>query len=282
MHTNTTKEHETGAAQQGAWNAELEVPVAGAKRRWNDTKQVCAGCGVAKRVNAFRRLSGRREACERHPECRSCEKYGAEWNRRRLAVMPSVPEAGETATRACAGCGVAKRVNAFRRLSPEDAERSAECRSCEKHGAEKNRERLARKTAEPDKDGYKVCLYCARVQPFAAFARDERCRDGYTLFCDPCLQEARLAPDAEALPLELADELLALNSEAKDRRASLGIAIAHATCPPGRWRTVEELAAYANMSPRAMLRIERKALEKVRTQVEALLRAAGATLKEVL
>ena len=53
------------------------------------------------------------------------------------------------------------------------------------------------------------------------------------------------------------------NKTEKELRIDLGIAICHALTQPGKIRTLEEIAAYADCSKQAISAIEHKALNKL-------------------
>lgn len=53
-----------------------------------------------------------------------------------------------------------------------------------------------------------------------------------------------------------------------DTRISLGIAIAHATTPPGRCRTFPEIAAYCGCDQSTVRKICERALKKLRHRLK--------------
>jgi hypothetical protein len=119
------------------------------------------------------------------------------------------------------------------------------------------------------------CRKCRETLPIEDFTPDVRCRFGHRRDCKRC--EARL--DAQRDPardgLYLPDNLIPRYSELREERIDLGIAIAHATCPPGHCRTREEIAAYTGLSVESVRRIEVRALWKMRLRARKALEALG-------
>jgi hypothetical protein len=61
----------------------------------------------------------------------------------------------------------------------------------------------------------------------------------------------------------------------------VGLAIAHATCPPGQQRTLDEIAAYCGCDEAVIRRIEEQALAKVLGPLRKILRKASMHVREV-
>jgi len=178
-------------------------------------------------------------------------------------------------TKICRSCGEEKALLAFHRASEGPEKHSADCRRCTLAA------KRGRNLAAPE--GSKQCRHCREVRPMRSFAEDSRCRDGRASICQDCQRAVRAERVDEApASLETRDELLGSNTAEKELRTALGIAIAHATCPPGHHRTRFEIAAYAEVSPEAIRRIELQALEKVRRQIERVLEGTDYSLGEVL
>ncbi len=184
-------------------------------------------------------------------------------------------------TKLCAACALVKPRVAFRRATDGPDPHRNECRSCESRRAAATAAGIAPPVATLP-PGCKQCRRCGEVRALTAFTHDARTRDSRAPVCRPCHAAARATRQGARLAsLEEPDELLGMNTAEMEQRAALGIAIAHATCPPGHRRTRAEIAAYAGVSSEAIRLIEVNALRKVREQVSAILREAGRTLREV-
>ncbi|HEV7406621.1 MAG TPA: hypothetical protein VGO11_26965 [Chthoniobacteraceae bacterium] len=171
----------------------------------------------------------------------------------------------------CRTCGEEKPLRAFYQQRRGRKRYRKDCIACVK--AEVN---AARKVRQANKDrGSRRCPQCRETLPIADFLEDLRCRSGHRKICKRCEAqlEARRAERREAL--NRPDKLIPRHSDLRERRIDLGIAIAHATCPPGHCRTREEIAAYTGLTVEAVRRIEVRALWKMRLRVQKALQSLG-------
>jgi hypothetical protein len=187
--------------------------------------------------------------------------------------------------RTCAGCGLAKAPNAFRGRGRGQAAPADLCHRCLHHGVENERARLARRQARSlTAEGQRHCSTCQRLRPLTDFDHDTRCTGGRAYICQPCRAAAlELRETQEIISIDnLTDEQIVPGTFAHDLRVSVGLAVAHATCPSGHCRSRAEIAAYAGISAESIRRIEQSALAKIRQGVKALLTEAEISLLEVL
>lgn len=175
--------------------------------------------------------------------------------------------------RKCGWCGQIKASSAFRRLKPgEPVPAKPRCRSCERHGSAAARKPVITPSG-------KSCVRCRQEQDLAHFPKDARSSDRRGGVCQGCRRARAAERDREkATAAGLPARTRAAASEV---RISLGIAIAHATCPPGWHRTRHELATYCGCSETKIRTIEERALRKVKPWLAELLRKAGMTVREV-
>lgn len=144
----------------------------------------------------------------------------------------------------------------------------------------------------------KTCRTCGTLRPIHQFFRDWRSPARFRPDCKLCHSRrthgtrgnerppaappaATAPPPPPPTPADPAPEPPLSQRGRRRRRMDLGIAIAHSTCRPGERRTYEEIAAYANVTPEAIRRLERQALAKLRPHLAAALQSLGLKLREV-
>lgn len=175
----------------------------------------------------------------------------------------------------CARCHISRHRKAF----PMRHAREASLLVC-KHCAGARDRRGRRPTPPPP--GCRRCRHCHRAKPLESFVADHRAAEGRRETCQTCLTKQRAGTGGkQRQPNPGARARVPRKGLAKEQRVSLGIAIAHATCPPGHCRSRVELAAYAGASEATIRRIEEAALRKMRQGLGAVLRAAGHRESEV-
>jgi hypothetical protein len=173
----------------------------------------------------------------------------------------------------CRACGQEKPLRAFYKQYGCRERHRLDCILCVKARTNAARAvRDARKARESRR-----CPKCHETLPITDFLEDDRCRAGHRRDCKRC--EARRDEKREGDPrraaLNLPDKLIPRYSALREERIDLGIAIAHATCPPGQCRTREEIAAYTGLTLEAVRRIEVRALWKMRLRARKALEALG-------
>jgi hypothetical protein len=190
------------------------------------------------------------------------------------------PVGARCRTKRCVNCGVLKEINSFPLIRGPVNRRRPYCKRCY---TERSAGGWRRRVAESDTSlQHKRCGRCEEIKPQTAFPADSRCADGRRRgLCLRCQAEVEAFREAAKVDLNAPDECLRQRSEAYEQRVDLGIAIAHATCPPGHCRTLEEIAAYADVSREAIRLIEEQALCKVRRRYAELIKELGLTEEEV-
>lgn len=173
----------------------------------------------------------------------------------------------------CRACGEEKPLRAFYKQYGCHDRNRVDCIPCVKARTNAARAvRAANKARESRR-----CPKCRETLPITDFLEDLRCRAGHRRHCKRC--EARLDDKREREQrreaLNLPDKLIPRHSALREERIDLGIAIAHATCPPGQCRTREEIAAYTGLTLEAVRRIEVRALWKMRLRARKALEALG-------
>lgn len=171
----------------------------------------------------------------------------------------------------CRTCGAEKPLRAFYRQKGCRDRHRLDCSTCVK--ARHKAERTVR--ASTKARGERRCPKCRECLPFADFELDDRCRAGHRRTCRRCERRLEAKREQRRDGLNRPDKLIPRHSELRERRIDLGIAVAHATCPPGHCRTREEIAAYTGLSVEAVRRIEVRALWKMRVRVCKTLDALG-------
>jgi hypothetical protein len=119
------------------------------------------------------------------------------------------------------------------------------------------------------------CPRCRETLPISDFLEDFRCQSGHRRTCRRCEAQVEARREQRRAALNLPDKLIPRYSTLREERIDLGIAIAHATCPPGQCRTREEIAAYTGLSVEGVRRIEVRALWKMRLRARKALEALG-------
>jgi hypothetical protein len=193
----------------------------------------------------------------------------------RSKTLPAQPKPGRALKlKTCPGCGERKAPTAFRGLKPGEPFRAKiRCRSCESHGGENLRRAHQREKILRSRPTYKFCRRCDLLTPLAEFRRDRRSADGRGGVCQACRQTKEKTQQEHVHQ--------ARRQQTWTKRRTLGLAIAHATCPPGHRRTLDEIAAYCGCSESAIRWVEEKALEKVLGPLRKILRKASMHVREV-
>jgi hypothetical protein len=187
---------------------------------------------------------------------------------------------GRCRTKRCRACGMLKALNCFHRANGQSNRRRPNCKRCQAARASAGWQRKV--AAGSSKLELKRCRRCSEIKPQTEFLPDNRCSGGRRReICLRCQAAAEAYRESAPLDLMTPDELIPLNSETHERRIDLGIAIAHATCPPGYRRTCEEIAAYANVSEETIRLIEEQALYKVRRRFTEVMQELGLSREEV-
>jgi hypothetical protein len=170
----------------------------------------------------------------------------------------------------CRTCGEEKSLRSFYVQRDCRELHRLDCIPCVR--AQHKAARAIRRAQERDT---RRCRKCRETLPIDDFAQDARHRSRHRRVCKWCEALLESRRDQRRDALNLPDELIPRYSALREARIDLGIAIAHATCPPGQCRTREEIAAYTGLTLEAVRRIEVRALWKMRLRARKALQALG-------